>query len=287
VVEAQSVAQVATGVRVIVQPVAGKWPLLVVDGKAGSHTYPHLPVLGAGQPIVEAAELFVDRATDDDARSHDPLLGREEARPLHEDSGGRGLERCEVEPAPARVDVHVPAVRRAGVRVLPQVVVERPVEALEYEVVAVQQMYELAARPLQAGIEVAHDADVLGLAVECDAASAEPHDHVLRIVGGRVVVDHLDLHQLRSRVLCEHGAQRPFEIAGAVVRRDHHRPARRSSICDDGHRRAAHREAPPARGRTRRFGRRAPSRPSHAHRRQRRSMRRSPRLRNSSAQPKK
>ena len=86
-----------------------------------------------------------------------------------------------------------------------QVVVERPVEALEHEVVAVQQVYELAARPLQAGVQVADNADVFGLAVEGDASSAEPRDHVLRIVGGRVVVDDLDLHRLRARVLREHG----------------------------------------------------------------------------------
>ena len=67
-----------------------------------------------------------------------------------------------------------------------------------------QQVYELAARPLQTGVEVPDDADVLGLAVEGDAPTAEPRDHVLRVVGGRVVVDDLDLHRLRPRVLREH-----------------------------------------------------------------------------------
>ena len=115
-----------------------------------------------------------------------------------------GLERRDVDPAPVLVDVQVAAIRCAGIRVLPQALVERPVEAVEYEVVAVQQVYELSARPLQTGVEVPDDADVFGLAVEGDAPTAEPRNHVLRVVGGRVVVDDLDVHRLRPWVLGEH-----------------------------------------------------------------------------------
>ena len=53
-----------------------------------------------------------------------------------------------------------------------------------------------AARPLNAGIEVARDAEIVRMAMNGDAAAANLPNQRLRIADGRAVVQHLDLHLL-------------------------------------------------------------------------------------------
>jgi hypothetical protein len=85
-----------------------------------------------------------------------------------------------------------------------------------------QQVYKLAARPLEACVQVGDDADILGLAVEADPSAAQSRDHFLRIVRGRMIVDDFDLHRLWPWVLSKDGPQRRVEVARAVERRDNH-----------------------------------------------------------------
>ena len=120
---------------------------------------------------------------------------------IPEDAGSSGAS---VGHVVVLVDVEVAAVRGARLGMLPQAVVDRAVETVQHEVVAVQHVDELSARSLQAGVEVADDADVLGLAMELHASLTEPRNHFLRIVVRRVVVDDLDLHRLASGILREH-----------------------------------------------------------------------------------
>src|SRR5918993_5714604 len=66
--------------------------------------------------------------------------------------------------------------------------------------------------------------DVSLLPEELNSPAAHlAHDGLGRVPCG-VVVHYLDLHLVRTRVLCEHPNQRLAKVVRAVISRDHHRP---------------------------------------------------------------
>ena len=67
----------APGVGVAVHAVDRERLGLVPKRVLRGDPHPHLPVLAAQEPAVEAAEVLVHRAADDDRRRHDALLARE------------------------------------------------------------------------------------------------------------------------------------------------------------------------------------------------------------------
>src|SRR5262249_38492375 len=96
--------------------------------------------------------------------------------------------------------------------------------ALPYKIITMEKMNELAARPLQAGIEIPDIAHIPWLPMECHASSSKSIDHCFRVIVGRVIIDYLDLHDVRTGVLSQHARQCLFQITGTIVSGNHDGP---------------------------------------------------------------
>ena len=108
---------------------------------------------------------------------------------------------------------------------------DRAIEPRQDEIVAVQNVHQLAGAALDTGVEIRRHPFVPALAVEFYPPLAHLPDDCFRIVVRRAIIDYFDLHPVRSRVLSEDTFQARAKILGAVVGRYHHRPQRPGDAC--------------------------------------------------------
>jgi hypothetical protein len=102
------------------------------------------------------------------------------------------------------VDESEAARSRSNIGILDESRAHSVIEAREHEVIAVQDVDEVAAAALDAGIEGCGRACVLGFTIEGDTAAAKLVYDGFRVIFGGAVVDDLDLHLVGARVLAEH-----------------------------------------------------------------------------------
>jgi hypothetical protein len=104
----------------------------------GGDAHPHLPVLGAAQPVVEAAEPLVDSPSDGD-RGGDDALFLSQPRGCVGQRSRVALQRLHHGQTPASLVDHHPSAERGadgGIRLEPSL--HRRIEARKHEVVTVQ-----------------------------------------------------------------------------------------------------------------------------------------------------
>src|SRR6185437_15378472 len=98
-------------------------------------------------------------------------------------------------------------------------------------VIGVKNMHPFACRTANAFVEITDDTDVSGVAVKCHSAAADFRDDGFRIIRIRAIIDYLDLHLPRTRILRKHTQECVAKITGTVVDRDHDRPKRAFDAC--------------------------------------------------------
>jgi len=126
---------------------------------------------------------------------------------------------------PCFVDGDVTAEGRSQAGVANERRLQAVVEPGPHGIIAVKEVDDLTPGTLQTRLEVAGVPDVRCLTVERDPVPGELTDDGFRNIAGGVI-DDFDLHLLRAGILLEHRYQGVAEEGGAVVRGDHHRPAR-------------------------------------------------------------
>src|SRR5215211_8029544 len=148
-------------------PVQGQRSGLVRNGVVSGDRHPHLPVL-AERPraAVEPAQELVHRAPDHHARRLQALAHGDLLEPSRKDPGRALLERPDAGPVARLVDRDVAAERRSRLALVLEQTVHGGVEPVAYAVVPVQEMDEVAARALEAGVEVGYVTNVARLAEE-------------------------------------------------------------------------------------------------------------------------
>jgi hypothetical protein len=101
------------------------------------------------------------------------------------------------------------------------------VKAGQHNVVLVQDMHPMTARTLNASVPRIRQASVFGFAMERYSSRSNSVGNFECGIAVRAIVDYLDLHLVRVRVLFEYAPQSLFQIVcPRIVRWYHHRPKR-------------------------------------------------------------
>ena len=214
--------------------IGGERRRFVPDRAAGGDPQPHLPILGAAEPVIEAAKLLIGAAADGDRRGDDMLLLGQPRRRIREDPGFRLLGLRHRQKLAGFVNQHPAAKGRADRGVALEAPLKCCIKARQHEIVAVQKVHIMAPGAAKAGLEIADVADILRLADEMHPALPHLANDGLGIVQARGVIHHLDLHCFRAGRLRQHAAQRLAQIGRAMEGRDHHRPDRAMLAERDG-----------------------------------------------------
>jgi hypothetical protein len=88
---------------------------------------------------------------------------------------------------------------------------------MEDPIISVQQMDQLASGALETSIKVPNMANVLVLAKKGDPPGSKLRDNSFRRVLCGTVVDYLNLHDFRPRVLKQHAFQSLAKEGGTIV----------------------------------------------------------------------
>ena len=75
------------------------------------------------------------------------------------------------------------------------------IEPIHDAIITVQEMNQLSRRAFEAGVKIPRMADITWLLIETNAAPSQFLNNRRRVILRRVVVDDLDLHGIRPRVL--------------------------------------------------------------------------------------
>src|SRR5690606_12361867 len=184
---------------------------------------PHFPILPK-MKCEKTAQVLIHLPLYDHGRRLQTLPSGNFTEPILDYPGPFHERRTAVNFFTIAVDHAVVGKGRANFRVTIKKGINPPVETRQHGVVAMQKMDQFTPGAVQAGLKIPQASPVEGLLVITDPAPAYPLHQGPQISIGTTIVNYLNLHLIRSRVLNQHTFERGFEIPKTVVSRDHDRP---------------------------------------------------------------
>jgi len=154
------------------------------------------------------------------------LLSRDLSVPVIKLTGGFPVQFGELEPMSVRISDRVSTKDRDSMAFLGSFA-QKIVKARQHNVVLVQDMHPITSRALDASVPRIRQALVFGFVMEHHPPGANPASNFGSGIIVRTVIDYLDLHLVRPRILPKDARQRFLQKIGTwIVRWYHYRPER-------------------------------------------------------------
>ena len=159
----------------------------------------------------KAAKLLVHASSNGNRSALNQLLSSDLSVPVIKQPRRFAVQFGQLDPVPVRINDGVPTKDRTSLAPLGSLT-HTIVEARQHNVVLVKNVNPMASCSLNASIPSIRHAPVFRFAVEHHSPGANSMGNFKDGIVVRAVVDYLDLHLVRARVLFEHTPQTFFQI---------------------------------------------------------------------------